>query len=106
GQGAEKVRAIKSVREVGKSAAAAKPGQAPAIVFETSARAFLDNDTLHEELFGPATLIVSCGSAQELETIARNLPGQLTATIHGTEEDLQNHRALVSVLEQKAGRLL
>jgi NADP-dependent aldehyde dehydrogenase len=105
-QGAEKVRAIEGVREVGKSSAVARPGQAAAIVFETSAQAFLANDTLREELFGPATLLVSCESAQQLEAIARNLPGQLTATIHGTDEDLRNHRGLVAILAQKAGRLV
>jgi NADP-dependent aldehyde dehydrogenase len=106
GEGAEKFRSIQGVREVGRSAAPAKAGQASAIVFETSGQVFLGNDALHEELFGPATLLVSCGSGEQLETIARSLPGQLTATIHGTEEDLQKHRGLVSILQQKAGRLL
>jgi NADP-dependent aldehyde dehydrogenase len=105
-RGAEKVGSIKGVREVGKSSGNAKAGQAPAIVFETSAQAFLENAALHEELFGPATLLVSCGSAQELETIARSLPGQLTASIHGTEADLANHPGLVRILEQKAGRVI
>jgi NADP-dependent aldehyde dehydrogenase len=105
-QGAERFRAISGVRETGKSATPAKPGQAPAIALETSAQVFLQNDALHEELFGPATLLVSCSSAAELENIARNLPGQLTATIQGTEEDLQNHRGLVAILEQKVGRLI
>ena len=37
---------------------------------------------------------------------ARQLDGQLTATIHGTEEDLRAHAALLTVLETKAGRLV
>jgi NADP-dependent aldehyde dehydrogenase len=57
-------------------------------------------------LFGPATLIVGCASAEELEQIAQKMAGQLTATIHGTEEDLAQHQKLVSILEQKAGRLV
>jgi NADP-dependent aldehyde dehydrogenase len=34
------------------------------------------------------------------------MEGHLTATIHGTEEDLAAHRDLISVLETKVGRLL
>jgi NADP-dependent aldehyde dehydrogenase len=41
-----------------------------------------------------------------LEQAARTLPGQLTATIHGTEEDLAAHQTMVSILQQKAGRLI
>ena len=106
GEGAEQFRALKGVREIGRSSTQAKAGQAQALVLETSADTFLQNDKLQEELFGPATLLVSCSSAAELEKIARALPGQLTATIHGTEEDLQNHRGLVAILQEKAGRLI
>ena len=37
---------------------------------------------------------------------AAALEGHLTATIHGTEEDLASHRDLIAVLESKVGRLL
>jgi alpha-ketoglutaric semialdehyde dehydrogenase len=38
--------------------------------------------------------------------VAERLEGSLSATIHGTEEDLANHRDLVTVLQRKAGRLI
>ena len=38
--------------------------------------------------------------------MARQLDGQLTATIHGTAADLEQYAWLVSILEQKAGRLI
>jgi NADP-dependent aldehyde dehydrogenase len=41
-----------------------------------------------------------------MERIARNLEGHLTATIHGTAEDLRDYDWLVSILENKAGRLI
>jgi hypothetical protein len=34
------------------------------------------------------------------------LAGQLTATIHGTEEDLAEHAGLLAILREKAGRLI
>ena len=37
---------------------------------------------------------------------AESLEGHLTATVHGTEEDLAAHRDLISLLESKVGRLI
>ena len=102
----ELARTTPGVRVVCQSSIAGQAGQAPAIVFEIDSESFLKNAALQEELFGPATLIVSCGSAEELERIARQLPGQLTATIHGTQQDLAEYHKLVSILQQKAGRLI
>ncbi|HWX18432.1 MAG TPA: aldehyde dehydrogenase (NADP(+)) [Candidatus Binatia bacterium] len=97
---------ISNVRLLGKSSAEPAAGQAPAVVLGTDAATFLGHELLREEMFGPSTLLVSCGSPEELERLARNLPGQLTATIHGTEEDLARHHILVRILEQKVGRLI
>ena len=41
-----------------------------------------------------------------MEQIARDMQGQLTATIHGTDEDLAQHQNLVAILRQKVGRLI
>ena len=38
--------------------------------------------------------------------MARSLHGQLTATIHGTPQDLEEYRDLVAILETKVGRLI
>ena len=38
--------------------------------------------------------------------VARSLEGQLTATVHGTEADLEANRELLDVLETKVGRVL
>ena len=75
-------------------------------MFATDARTFMRHRELGEEVFGPSTLVVRCGSREEMEAVARHLEGQLTATIHGTPEDLAEYAALVSILENKAGRLV
>jgi NADP-dependent aldehyde dehydrogenase len=41
-----------------------------------------------------------------MAAVARHLEGQLTATVHGTTADLAEHASLISILEQKAGRLI
>jgi NADP-dependent aldehyde dehydrogenase len=75
-------------------------------VFATDSKTFAAHPELGEELFGPATVVVRCGSRAELETLARNLDGHLTATLHGTAEDLAEYASLVSILETRAGRLI
>lgn len=105
-QGVARFEKTPGVGVVGKSSAEATKGSASTLVFTTDARTFQSRPELREELFGPATVLVNCESPAELETIARSLSGQLTATIHGTEEDLAQHRNLVAILRQKAGRLV
>ncbi len=78
----------------------------PAAVFETDAATFLADRKWSDEIFGPATVVVQHSSREQLLAIARGLEGQLTATIHGTESDLQEYADLVAILEQKAGRLV
>jgi NADP-dependent aldehyde dehydrogenase len=105
-EGTEKFQKVPGVSIVGKPSAEAAQGRAPAMVFNTDAKTFQQQRVLREEVFGPSTLLVNCGSTQELEQIARDLPGQLTATIHGTEDDLRQHANLVAILREKAGRLI
>jgi len=75
-------------------------------MFDTTAQAFLRHHELADEVFGPSTVVVRCDSRDELSAVAHSLDGQLTATLHGTPADLAEHAWLVSILEQKAGRLI
>jgi NADP-dependent aldehyde dehydrogenase len=78
---------------------------APA-VFGTDVPTFLTNEVLHEEIFGAASLMVRYTSSQDLATSAKRLEGQLTATLHMSEEDHATVAPLLPVLERKAGRIL
>jgi 2,5-dioxopentanoate dehydrogenase len=75
------------------------------VLFETDAASFLGSD-LDAEIFGPTTLIVRHSSRDQVLAIARSLEGHLTATIHGTEEDLREFADLIAILETKVGRLV
>ncbi|HSP16404.1 MAG TPA: aldehyde dehydrogenase (NADP(+)) [Thermoanaerobaculia bacterium] len=85
---------------------AAEAGRARAALFVTNAAAFIGNAALGEEVFGPSTLVVECGSGSALLDVARSLEGQLTVTVHGTEGDLAEYRELFEILETKAGRII
>jgi NADP-dependent aldehyde dehydrogenase len=89
-----------------RSSASSQEAQALPSLFVTDGGAFLRHHDIGEEVFGPSTVVVRCGSRQELEAVARQLDGQLTATIHGTAADLEQYAWLVSILEHKAGRLI
>jgi NADP-dependent aldehyde dehydrogenase len=103
--GAEKLQRTPGVNVAAQSSAKAE-ARAEAVLFATDAKTFRGQKILAEEVFGPSTLLVSCGSPEELEQIARGLHGQLTASIHGTDEDLTRHKNLIAILQQKAGRLI
>lgn len=77
-----------------------------AALFETDAQTFLNNPELASELFGPTTLLVRHSSRDELLQAARGLEGHLTATIHGTDDDLLAFKDLFAILERKVGRLV
>ncbi len=79
---------------------------AVANVFKTSIENFQSNELLAEENFGPSSIIVEANSKESILEAARNLKGHLTATIHGTEEDFENYKALFSILELKVGRVI
>ena len=105
--GVGRLSAIDGTRTIRSSTgASASDGQARPSLFATGAQSFMRHRELGEELFGPSTVIVRCGSRDEMETVARGLDGQLTATIHGTSADLAEYASLVSILEDKAGRLI
>jgi len=76
------------------------------VLFETDARSFLADENLAAEIFGPATLLVRHSNREELLEAARNLDGHLTATIHGTKQDLEEFTDLIAILERKVGRLV
>lgn len=75
-------------------------------LFEVSGQDWLSNHALAEEVFGPLGLIVRVRHAAEMQDIARSLQGQLTCTLHLDDADTDLGRALMPILERKAGRLL
>lgn len=92
----------------GKSGTSPNPKrtEAGAHIFTTDVKTFANHPELSEEIFGPSTLVVSCGAKADMENVARHLEGHLTATLHGTEADMVEHRDLIAILEQKVGRLI
>ncbi|WP_416307402.1 aldehyde dehydrogenase (NADP(+)) [Neptunicella sp. SCSIO 80796] len=75
-------------------------------LFRTQASYFLANPQLHEEVFGPASLLVECETVAQIQQVLLSLPGQLTGTVHGAKDELEEHSALLDLLSVKVGRMV
>lgn len=67
---------------------------------------FLTNTALHQEVFGPFSMVVQCENAQQLEEIISKLEGQLTGTILAEKGELENYTTIVSSLQNRVGRII
>lgn len=102
-----RAEAIAAARPLAR-AAAGDPTQnhGEAVALELDVAGFLAHPEAAEEVFGPFAWIVAGRDLAELMSAAERLEGQLTATVHGTEEDLRTAAPLLRILERKAGRLI
>jgi len=84
----------------------ANAGEGRAYIAKASGRDFINNSKLHEEVFGPFSLIIECTDQDELQKCLDNLSGQLTTTIIGEEDEINDYRNLLNDLREKAGRVI
>lgn len=78
---------------------------APTLLVTTATQA-IANPTVTEEVFGPSTVGILADEKEAVLAFARSLQGHLTATIHGTDEDLEEYKELIDILTLKVGRLV
>jgi len=73
---------------------------------EVDANTFIAKHQLHEEVFGPATLIVWTESVAQSIEVLNAVGGSLTVTLWGAEEESPDVRKLVRGATAIAGRVL
>lgn len=73
-------------------------------IFRTTAAEFINNEKLSEEMFGPATLLVTYRDNDELLALANSISGQLTTSIHGSSDD--DFSDLIEIFDRKSGRVI
>ncbi len=61
---------------------------------------------MHQEVFGPYSIVVQCEDIDQLEQIIANLEGQLTGTIIAEESELSKYPRVVNSLQNRVGRLI
>ncbi|WP_442590018.1 aldehyde dehydrogenase (NADP(+)) [Pedobacter sp. AW31-3R] len=80
--------------------------QALATVAEVSAKDFLANPKLKEEIFGPWSLLVVADDVAELEEVLEYAGGQLTLSVMAEGAELKNYKSLLDKAEDITGRIL
>ena len=68
-------------------------------------KTFLSNTSLHQEVFGPFSMVVQCESIEQMEAIISNLEGQLTGTLIADDE-AEKYANIISALQNRVGRLI
>jgi len=77
-------------------------------LLHTTSTSFSHRAALHQEVFGPAMLVVVCDSTAEMNSLAHGLEGQLVAVLWGNNDELNSPDfvELRDTLELKAGRIV
>ncbi|MEU3419879.1 aldehyde dehydrogenase (NADP(+)) [Streptomyces murinus] len=76
-------------------------------VWRLSLKSFADRlDTLAEECFGPAGLVVTYPDLDSLTEVLAALPGSLTGSVHATAGDAAAAARVVTALRHRVGRLI
>jgi NADP-dependent aldehyde dehydrogenase len=94
------------VDTVAVAATPARENQGVPTVATVNAEAFFKNPLLHQEVFGPYSLVVVCDDAASLLKAAQHLEGQLTVSLMATDKDIREHASLVEATQDLCGRLI
>lgn len=84
----------------------AQANQSVATLAKVSARDFMANEKLREEIFGPYSLLVVAENEQELKSVIGCLNGQLTVTLMAEASELKAYTPFIAELGRITGRLI
>lgn len=104
--GVKKTNSIDNVDQISTGLVSDNSNTVNSSIFRTSIENYFHNETLAEENFGPSSVLVDAETKDQILSAAKNLKGHLTATVIGTEKDLQSYKELFDILALKVGRVL
>ncbi len=104
--GVARLSGVAGVQLIAKGQAGNTECAAQGAFYTCDAKTYLTTPALHDEIFGPCSLLVRCADEAEMLRFANHLEGQLTATVHAAAGDHGLAGSLIPTLERKAGRLL
>lgn len=86
--------------------ASTRKNHAAATLATASGSDFIKNPKLHQEVFGPFSLVITARDEQQLLEVIRAFEGQLTATLIAEESELASLQEVTHALQQKVGRII
>jgi alpha-ketoglutaric semialdehyde dehydrogenase len=98
--------AQKGVQVVAQTEKEVGDNEALVSIATTTGKDFLANPLLHQEVFGPYSIIVQCADVQEMNEVAKAIDGQLTATLMATPNDLRENETLMDAVVDICGRFI
>lgn len=101
----EKALSQKGVTLIKKSAYQSNEIKTLPAIASVNGETFLKNPTLHEEVFGPYSLIVKCKDINQLKEVWQSVAGQLTTSLMGTDKDFNDNKELIEIAQTIAGRI-
>lgn len=102
----EKALAQNNIQLIAEADVEAAENQGRPALAVTTAEAFINNPVLHEEVFGPYSLIIKCKDMSEMIQVAKHIEGQLTATLMATDDDVRDNNELVEAVQNICGRFI
>lgn len=102
----EAALSAKGVKLLGRAATTPGDMEAQPTVATVDGSVFLANPLLHEEVFGPYSLMVVCKDEAELKAAWTAVTGQLTTSLMGTDKDFADHASLLDIAPSIAGRVV
>jgi NADP-dependent aldehyde dehydrogenase len=102
----ENVMSQSGVAVVGRFDGKLESNYAPSIIATVSGSDFLKNPKMHQEVFGPFSLVVQCTNDTELIQVIDGLEGQLTGTLIAEQNDSLDLVEIVEALQNRVGRII
>lgn len=96
----------KGIRLISVSSIEAKSNEGFPTLAEIDGATFIGNSAIHEEVFGPFSIIVRFDSVQQLKFALEKIPGQLTGSLWATERDLKTNPDLLDAITNFSGRVI
>jgi len=94
------------VHLVAESEITVKENEGLPTIATASGQTFLNNAVLHQEVFGPYSIVIRCKDMAEMTEVAKHLEGQLTSTLMATENDIRENEELVEAVKNICGRFI
>jgi len=102
----EKALSQKGIHVMANYEAEVQSNYARQTIVTVEGKTFLENTALHQEVFGPFSMVVQCHDALQLETIISQLEGQLTGTVIADKDEAVKFTPVIAALQNRVGRII
>jgi NADP-dependent aldehyde dehydrogenase len=102
----EKIMAQDHVAVTANYASDVAANHAQQAVVSIEGNTFLQNPSLHIEVFGPFSMVVQCEDVLQLEQVIASLDGQLTGTVISDNDEISEYSKTIAALQNRVGRII